>query len=71
MAPPNPGRRHVWVDCSGGYQCPGLIMAWRQSADGWQAQVAVVCQANVLVQWVPGATLYPVTDDGWLVRKSP
>lgn len=67
MAPsdaPAPRRRHVWVDCSGGYRYPGLVMAWRRSpATGWEAQVAVVREKTVLVQWVPAHALHPVRDD--------
>jgi hypothetical protein len=63
--PPVPTHRHVWVDCSGGYTYPGLIMAWRRDLSGWQAQVAVVRDRTVFVQWTPAATLHPVTDDGW------
>lgn len=66
MTPPNPRRRHVWVDCSGGYQCPGLVMAWRRAPAGWEAQVAVVRHGAVLVQWVTATTLHPVTDDHWV-----
>lgn len=67
MAPAKPGRRrHVWVDCSGGYRYPGLVMAWRRDPDGaWEAQVAVVRPGSVLVQWVAAAALHPVTDDRW------
>ena len=65
MTPPTPAHRHVWVDCSGGYTCPGLIMAWRRDPSGWQAQVAVVRDRTVFVQWAPAATLHPVTDDAW------
>lgn len=60
-----PTRRHVWVDVSGGYRCPGLVMAWRRGTDGgWEAQVAVVRGRSVLVQWSPAATLHLVVDDG-------
>ena len=62
---PAPAHRHVWVDSSGGYTYPGLIMAWRRDPSGWQAQVAVVRDRTVLVQWTPASSLHPVTDDGW------
>lgn len=66
MAPADPARRHVWVDCSGGYRYPGLVMGWRRGADAtWEAQVAVVRPGSVLVQWVAASTLHLVTDDGW------
>ena len=71
MTPPTPAHRHVWVDCSGGYTCPGLIMAWRRDPTGWQAQVAVVRDRSVFVQWTPAATLHPVTDDGWSTIAPP
>ncbi len=64
MSAPTPAHRHVWVDCSGGYTCPGLIMAWRRDLSGWHAQVAVVRDRTVFVQWTPAASLHPVTDDG-------
>ena len=60
-----PRRRHVWVDCSGGYTYPGLILAWRHDAGGWQAQVAVVRNGAVLVEWVAADHLHPVTDGRW------
>jgi len=63
--PKEPRRRHVWVDRSGGYTYPGLILAWRHDPTGWQAQVAVVRNGAVLVEWVAAATLHPVTDDRW------
>lgn len=65
MTPPAPAHRHVWVDTSGGYTYPGLIMAWRRDPSGWQAQVAVVRDRTVFVQWTPATTLHPVTDDAW------
>ena len=62
-----PGRRHVWVDCSGGYRYPGLVMAWRRNPEaGWEAQVAVVRPGSVLVQWIPAGSLHLVADDGWV-----
>ena len=64
MTAPTPTHRHVWVDCSGGYTYPGLIMAWRRDPSGWQAQVAVVRDRTVFVQWTSAASLHPVTDDG-------
>ena len=73
MTTTEPGRRrrHVWVDCIGGCQCPGLVMAWRRHPEGgWEAQVAVVRRGSVLVHWVAAATLHPVTDDGWAPSSS-
>lgn len=33
-------RRHVWVSGAGGYQRPGLVIAWRRAGDsGWEAYV--------------------------------
>lgn len=64
MSAPTPTHRHVWVDCSGGYTCPGLIMAWRRDPTGWHAQVAVVRDRTVVVQWTPASALHPVADDG-------
>lgn len=65
MSTPAPAHRHVWVDCSGGYTCPGLVMAWRRDPTGWQAQVALVRHKTVFVQWTPASALHPVVDDGW------
>jgi hypothetical protein len=31
MDPEQPKRQHVWVDCSGGYRRPGLVIAWRRA----------------------------------------
>lgn len=59
-----PQRRHVWVDVSGGYRYPGLVLAWRRTADGaWEAHTAVVRGRSVLVQWLAAADLHPVLDD--------
>ena len=68
MSPPVPSRRHVWVDCSGGYTYPGLVMAWRRGATGWEAQVAVVRSRTVSVQWTSATALHPVVDDAWSGR---
>lgn len=69
---PSPVRRHVWVDSSGGYQYPGLLMAWRRTTDGgWEAQVAVVQLGSVLVEWVEASALHLVTDDQWAERRRP
>jgi hypothetical protein len=67
MMPDSGGRRrHVWVDCSGGVRCPGLVLAWRRGNDDtWEAQTAVVRRGSVLVQWLPATDLHPVTDDSW------
>lgn len=68
----SPARRHVWVDSSGGYQYPGLLMAWRRSPDGgWEAQVALVQLETVLVEWVAASALHLVTDDRWAERRRP
>ena len=71
MDPDSPGRRrHVWVDASGGGQHPGLVIAWRKTADrsGWEAYVAVARSGSVLTTRVPSAMLHPVTDDRWQLR---
>ena len=66
MAPVSePRHRHVWVDCSGGRRCPGLVIAWRRDPTGWLAQVAVVRNGSVLVEWVTATVLHPVADDRW------
>ena len=58
-------RRHVWVHASGGFQYPGLIIAWRHSdKSGWEAYVAMKHgDGAALVTWEPAAALRPVTDD--------
>lgn len=55
----------MWVETTGGYVHPGLIMAWRRHGVAWAAQVAVVRDASVLVQWLPSEQLRPVRDDRW------
>ena len=70
MTPPLPSRRHVWVDCSGGYTYPGLVMAWRRGPAGWEAQVAVARARTISVQWTPAGALHLVTDDGWSTRPA-
>lgn len=62
---PEPKRRHVWVDRSGGYRRPGLVIAWRRADDGWEAYVAVQQESAVLVTWEKESSLHPVRDDGW------
>ena len=55
----------MWVDVSGGYSCPGLVLTWRRTAEGaWEAHTVVVRARTVLVQWLPASTLHPVVDDG-------
>ena len=63
----NVKRRHVWVDSSGGYRHPGLVITWRRSADGeWEAYVATTSKfGSALVRWAPALSLHPVTDDRW------
>ena len=56
-------RRHVWVDCSGGFRRPGLVIAWRRADDGWEAYVATWAESSVLVTWEKAAVLHPVRDD--------
>lgn len=60
-----PRRRHVWVDCSGGYRRPGLIIEWRRSDEGWEAYVATLRESSVIVTWEKATALHPVRDDGW------
>jgi hypothetical protein len=62
MDPEQPKRRHVWVDCSGGYRQPGLVIAWRRTADGWEAYVAILQGSSVLVTWEKSTALHPVRD---------
>lgn len=63
----NVKQRHVWVDSSGGYRHPGLVITWRRSADGeWKAYVATTPKFGcALVTWAPALSLHPVTDDRW------
>jgi hypothetical protein len=52
----NVKRHHVWVDSSGGYRHPGLVITWRRSADGeWEAYVATTSKFGcALVTWGAG-----------------
>jgi hypothetical protein len=60
----SPRRRHVWVDGSGGYRRPGLVISWRRTDGGaWEAYVAVGKDGSVLLSWEPANQLHPVTDD--------
>lgn len=63
-------RRHVWVDCSGGYRRPGLVIAWRRTGDGWEAYVAILQGSDVLVTWERATDLHLVSDDGWSKESS-
>jgi hypothetical protein len=67
----SPKRRHVWVDGSGGYRQPGLVIAWRrrEGLDGWEAYVAVARDGTVLVGWEPSSNLHPVADDGYQLPR--
>jgi hypothetical protein len=47
----NARRRHVWVDVSGGYRRPGLVIAWRRRNESWEGYVAVVREGSVPVTW--------------------
>lgn len=60
-----PKRRHVWVDCSGGFRYPGLVITWRRTAGGWEAYVAILQDNSVLVTWEKASDLHPVRDEGW------
>lgn len=67
-------RRHVWVDGAGGHQHPGLVMAWRRTADSymWEAYVAQVhYDGSALITWEPASKLRPVTDDRAQVEPKP
>ena len=49
-------RRHVWVSTSGGFQYPGLVIAWRHTDEsGWEAYVAMKHgDGAALVTWGAG-----------------
>ena len=64
-----PRRQHVWVDCSGGHRYPGLVIAWRRTATGWEAYVATLRESSVLVTWQKATDLHPVRDDGWSTAR--
>ena len=70
MSPPARRQRHVWVDQAGGTH-PGVVVAWRKLADGWESQVAVVQAGSLLVTWVPATALRPVNDDRWQPGTGP
>lgn len=72
IAPPTASRvRHVWVNLSyvekvdTGY--PGVIIDWRRSANGWEAQVAYVTdgkRSTLHVTWCAAEQLRPVAGGG-------
>ena len=61
-------RPHVWVDASGGYRHPGLVITWQrpEGSNGWEAYGAMVLgDGSALVTWQRSSNLHPVTDDRW------
>lgn len=61
---------HVWVDVtnSWGDPHPGVLLAWRQAARGWEAWVVrassystgVGLEVSVMQSWVPAHLVRPV-----------
>jgi hypothetical protein len=45
----SPRRRHVWVDLSGGYRHPGLVIVWRRHDDSWERYVHMYVLGDVAV----------------------
>lgn len=72
VPPPSPSRiRHVWINLSNLKQAPsihpGLIIDWRQSERGWEAQVAHVATStdgtsSLHVSWVAANKLRPAIE---------
>lgn len=66
-APPEPlpPVRHCWVAISVG-RVPGLLLAWRKGADGWEGRVVRRARGEVgwliVEDWTPAALLDPVGD---------
>ncbi|MCW2790457.1 MAG: hypothetical protein JWQ91_1264 [Aeromicrobium sp.] len=69
--PENPPVYHVWVNLSNlanqsTQEYPGLVIGWRRSSDGYEAQVVYVIPGKVqrysdsaLVAWLPAHKLKP------------
>jgi hypothetical protein len=59
---PDKPRRHVRVRMPGDFIYPGLVLAWRRTADGtrWEAHIAVARTGSLLTSWMPAADLTPV-----------
>ena len=58
--PDPPGVKHCWVSGPTG-RLPGLLLAWRQGAGGWQGRVVhLVLEPSgwvVVEEWLPAAVL--------------
>lgn len=73
VAPPQTGKvRHVWLNLSrldrAPSAYPGVIIDWRRTAHGWEAQVAYVTdttdRTSLHVLWCLAEQLTPVTNPG-------
>jgi hypothetical protein len=60
--PPPPPVKHCWVTGPGG-RLPGLLLAWRQGADGWQGRVVHPVPEGagwaLVDEWLPADVLEP------------
>jgi hypothetical protein len=58
--PPPPPVKHCWVSGPTG-RLPGLLLAWRQGADGWQGRVVhPVLEGSgwaLVDEWLPASVL--------------
>lgn len=72
VPPPTAGKiRHVWLNLSNVKRAPsryaGIIVDWRRTATGWEAQVAYVTngsdRADLHVIWCEAERLTPVATD--------
>ena len=58
--PPPPPVKHCWVIGPSG-RLPGLLLAWRQVADGWQGRVVHPVEEPagwaVVEEWLPAGVL--------------
>ena len=74
MGSDEPKRRHVWVDGTGGYRYPGLVITWRRTSDGsgWEAYVAHSHRdGGALLTWELASALHPVADDRYQQTPRP
>jgi hypothetical protein len=56
------GTRHVWVKPAyTPVEFPGLVLGWRSTPDGWEAQVTYVERGDrVVIHWIAADQLRPV-----------
>lgn len=62
---PRRGVRHVWVRRPGLKPAAALLIDWRRTGTGWEAQVAMTHETGLLLAWEPASQVVPVADDSW------